>query len=55
MTQLPRPAGGSADPKAVYVASVPALRDAADYTARIFPRFAGVHVPLEAPEILWQR
>jgi starch phosphorylase len=55
MTQLPRPAGGDADPKAVYVASVPALRDASDYTARIVPRFAGVHVPLEAPEILWQR
>jgi starch phosphorylase len=39
----------------VYVASVPALRDAADYTARIVPRFPGVHVPLEAPQILWQR
>jgi len=40
---------------AVYVATVPAVREAADYTARIVPRFPGVHVPLETPEILWQR
>ena len=39
----------------VYVASVPAQRDAADYTARVVPRFHGVHVPLEEPAILWQR
>lgn len=39
----------------VYVASVPALRDAADCTARIVPRFPGAQVPLEAPEILWER
>jgi glycogen phosphorylase len=55
MTQLPRRAANGADPMAVYVASVPAMRDAADYTARIVSRFAGAHVPLEAPEILWQR
>jgi starch phosphorylase len=39
----------------VYAVSVPARRPAADYTARIVPRFPGVLVPLEAPEILWQR
>ncbi len=38
-----------------YRASVPAARPAADFTARIIPRCAGVAVPLEADLILWQR
>jgi len=39
----------------VYRATVPASRPASDYTARIIPRYDGVAVPLEAPQILWQR
>ena len=39
----------------LYEASVPATRAAGDYTARIVPSFPGIHVPLEAPYILWQR
>jgi starch phosphorylase len=38
-----------------YRARVPATRPAADYAARVIPRRSGVAVPLEAPEILWQR
>jgi glycogen phosphorylase len=38
-----------------YRAQVPATRPAADYTARVTPRHAGVAVPLEAAQILWQR
>jgi starch phosphorylase len=39
----------------VYRASVSAARFATDYTARIIPHCAGVAVPLEAAQILWQR
>jgi starch phosphorylase len=39
----------------VYGASAPATRPAADYTPRVIPDHAGVAVPLEAPQILWQR
>jgi len=39
----------------VYGAQVPATRPPADYTARVVPYFSGVAVPLEAPQILWQR
>ena len=39
----------------LYVASVPATRPAADYTARIVPAHPDIHVPLEAANILWQR
>jgi starch phosphorylase len=39
----------------VYGAQVPATRPPTDYTARVIPNFAGVAVPLEAPQILWQR
>ncbi len=39
----------------LYEASVPAARAARDYTARIVPSFPGIHVPLEAAYILWQR
>jgi starch phosphorylase len=39
----------------LYRARVPSDRPAADYTARVMPRHAGVSVPLEASRILWQR
>jgi glycogen phosphorylase len=39
----------------VYSAEVPAGRPAADYTARVIPRYSGVTVPLEAAHILWMR
>jgi starch phosphorylase len=39
----------------LYAARVPATRPAGDYTARIIPFNAGALVPLEAPQILWQR
>jgi starch phosphorylase len=51
--QRVRQAGASGD--YVYSAAVPATRPAADYTARVMPRYDGVAVPLEAAQILWQR
>src|SRR5208337_3432386 len=39
----------------VYHATVPAMRQAGDYTARVIPRRPGVAVPLESAQILWQR
>ena len=39
----------------VYSATVSAARPPADYTARVIPHCAGVAVPLEAAQILWQR
>jgi starch phosphorylase len=39
----------------VYAAKVPAARPAGDYTPRIVPHKEGASVPLEAPQILWQR
>jgi len=38
-----------------YRARVPATRPAGDYTARAIPHHAGVAVPLEAVQVLWQR
>jgi starch phosphorylase len=38
-----------------YRASLPAVRPAMDYTARLIPNHAGVAVPLEDAHILWQR
>jgi len=38
-----------------YRAEVSAVRPAADYTARLIPHRDGVSIPLEAPQILWQR
>ncbi|MHB1331979.1 MAG: alpha-glucan family phosphorylase [Sulfuriferula sp.] len=38
-----------------YRAAVPAVRAAADYTARLIPHRKGVAVPLENTHILWQR
>ena len=37
-----------------YSGRVPATRPATDYTARLIPHYAGVAVPLEATQILWQ-
>jgi starch phosphorylase len=39
----------------VYSAAVPANRPSSDYTARLIPNYAGVAVPLETAQILWQR
>ncbi|HXN45513.1 MAG TPA: alpha-glucan family phosphorylase [Bryobacteraceae bacterium] len=39
----------------MYTGRVPADRPASDYTPRLVPYRAGVRVPLEAPQILWQR
>ena len=38
-----------------YVASVPASRNATDYTPCLVPQHQEARVPLEASEILWQR
>ncbi|MGA3098132.1 MAG: alpha-glucan family phosphorylase [Bryobacteraceae bacterium] len=38
-----------------YTGQIPATRPATDYTARAIPYHAGVAVPLEAAQILWQR
>ena len=37
-----------------YRAQAPALRSVNDYTLRVIPRYAGVPIPLESSEILWQ-
>jgi starch phosphorylase len=39
----------------VYSGRVPAERAANDYTARMIPFHSDAMVPLEAPEILWQK
>ncbi len=39
----------------IYRTTVPAIRPADDYTARVMPQFAGVAVPLECARIAWQR
>ena len=46
----PAPAGGS-----IYHATMPNSRPAGDYTARAIPNCAGIAVPLETAQILWQR
>ena len=38
-----------------YRARVPAARPATDFAARLIPHHAGVAVPLEVAQILWQR
>jgi starch phosphorylase len=53
MARVASPAG--APGRGIYRASVPTARPAADFTARIIPRCAGVTVPLEDDLILWQR
>jgi starch phosphorylase len=42
-------------PGHVYRAAVPAVRPAADYTARVIPCGNGAAIPLEDARILWQR
>jgi starch phosphorylase len=39
----------------VYAGTAPAARESADYTVRLVPHRAGVHVPAEMPLIAWQR
>jgi starch phosphorylase len=39
----------------IYRAQVPATRSPGDFTARVIPHYPGVAVPIEAPQILWQR
>jgi glycogen phosphorylase len=39
----------------LYLAQVAATRPASDYTARVIPHHPNASVPLEAPQILWQR
>jgi starch phosphorylase len=39
----------------LYLAQVAATRPASDYTARVIPHHPNATVPLEAPQILWQR
>jgi glycogen phosphorylase len=53
MTRLDGQSDGSG--MHLYVASVPATRAASEYTARIVPVHPSLNVPLEAPNILWQR
>ena len=47
--------GSDASSAHTYRATVPAMRPASDYTARLMPRRSGVAVPLECARILWQR
>jgi starch phosphorylase len=53
MELLSPPAGVAAC--SVYGARFPAVRPAADYTARLIPRHHSASIPLEAAKILWQR
>jgi starch phosphorylase len=39
----------------VYTVEIAAARPATDYTARVVPHHPGALLPLEAPQILWQR
>jgi glycogen phosphorylase len=39
----------------LYSARIPATRPASDYTARVIAHDPGAIIPLEAPQILWQR
>jgi len=39
----------------LYSCKIPAQRPAGDYTARVVPSHSAASVPLEAPQILWQR
>jgi len=51
----PAPTLTDGAPGRIYRATVPQTRPATDYTARVIPRLAGVAIPLEAANILWQR
>jgi glycogen phosphorylase len=39
----------------LYSMRIPATRSASDYTARVIPHNPEAIIPLEAPQILWQR
>jgi starch phosphorylase len=39
----------------IYLAEVPEIRPASDYTPRIIPYHANASVPLEAQQVLWQQ
>ena len=39
----------------IYSATVPSVRPAADYTARLIPHLKGAAIPLESAKILWQQ
>ena len=39
----------------IYYVQVSSTRPATDYTARVISHYDGVAIPLEAPQILWQR
>jgi starch phosphorylase len=53
MARIRPPAGAAGT--SLYRAAVSATRPAGDYTARLIPRYAGLSVPLEAGQILWQQ
>jgi starch phosphorylase len=48
-------AGKVAEDGFEYVVSIPAPRPLGDYTPRLLPNHPDAAIPLEAPEILWQR
>jgi starch phosphorylase len=48
-------AGKVAEDGFEYVVSIPAPRPLGDYTPRLLPSHPDAAIPLEAPEILWQR
>ena len=39
----------------IYTAQIKSDRPAGDFTARLIPRHSAASIPLEAPQILWQR
>ncbi len=53
MTRIDRSDGASGS--WAYRARIPATRPATDYTVRVVPHHDGVAVPLETPNVLWQR
>ena len=53
MTRVDGPVGASG--ACQYAAAVAADRPAADYSVRVVPGYPGVHVPLEAPYVVWSR
>ena len=53
MTRIGRSDGASGS--WAYRARIPATRPATDYTVRVVPHHDGVAVPLETPNVLWQR
>jgi starch phosphorylase len=54
MSPVEPPRGYTGD-YVLYTAAVPATRPASDYTPRVVPYHPNASVPLEAPQILWER